>query len=130
MNYQNLLNPIIKAHPITLLGQQIFIRRLTQEELWDYEADLQALEKSDDNARQTSIRGITLFLSALVNEDGSRPAADELPQRLFCQPIREQICWRRSLPYSVMLSAHWKMPKKTNRITPAAHPVCAGRSLG
>lgn len=40
MNYQNLLNPIIKAHPITLLGQQIFIRRLTQEELWDYEADL------------------------------------------------------------------------------------------
>ena len=79
MNYQNLLNPIITAHPITLLGQQIFIRRLTQEELWDYEADLQALEKSDDNARQTSIRGITLFLSALVNEDGSRPAADELP---------------------------------------------------
>ncbi len=46
MNYQNLLNPIIKAHPITLLGQQIFIRRLTQEELWDYEADLQALERA------------------------------------------------------------------------------------
>ncbi|HBY9809073.1 TPA: phage tail protein [Klebsiella aerogenes] len=79
MNYKNLLTPISKAHPIELLGQQIFIRRLTQQELWDYETDLQALETVDNSARQSSIRGIELFLSALVNEDGSRPATDELP---------------------------------------------------
>nr|DAN09531.1 MAG TPA: hypothetical protein [Caudoviricetes sp.] len=65
-----------------------------------------------------------------MRTEAARQRMNSRLQRLFCQPIREQICWRQSLLYSVMLSAHWKMPKKTNRITPAAHPVCAGRSLG
>ena len=79
MNYSNLLTPINSAYETTLFGQKAFNRRLTQQELWDYEDDMARLRAGDKPGYDTSIRGIQLVLSALVNEDGSRPDPKDLP---------------------------------------------------
>ncbi|HHU0419505.1 hypothetical protein [Klebsiella variicola] len=98
MNYQNLLNPIIKAHPITLLGQQIFIRRLTQEELWDYEADLQALEKSDDNARQMARRRLSTMPAHCVKRHWRGRMQPYKPFRRRRRSARRRLRWMSIMP--------------------------------
>jgi len=75
MNYKSLLKPNTAPKEIPALGQKVFVRRLTSTELDDY---LKAIdgEKDADKLNQISIE---LFLGALVNEDGSKPAKTELP---------------------------------------------------
>ena len=79
MNYQNLINPLNTTRPETLLGQPVFIRRLTSAELDNYNDAVSAGNQAGASARSLSLLGVNLFLSALVNEDGSRPKPKELP---------------------------------------------------
>ncbi|ARD19275.1 hypothetical protein [Edwardsiella piscicida] len=80
-----LLKP--NSSPITIdaFGQKVTIRRLTAMELMEYNNSIDA-EKG--NAQVLSELGVNLFLSALVNPDGSKPNPKELPtaaQVLGCQ---------------------------------------------
>lgn len=76
-----LLSPAYAAHPVTLLGTDLLIRRLTANELADFEEQAAQL-RSDDNTRGLALAGASLVLSALVDENGvpeqDLPAPDEL----------------------------------------------------
>jgi hypothetical protein len=79
MNYKNLTNPMDTTCQQTLLGQTVFIRRLTSTELDDYNGAVDTERKGANSDRTLSVLGVDLFLSALVNEDGTRPKKSELP---------------------------------------------------
>ena len=79
MNYQNLTNPLNTTCSVTLLGQSVFIRRLTSTELDNYNDAVSAANKAGISARNVSLLGVNLVISALVNEDGSRPKPKDLP---------------------------------------------------
>jgi len=79
MNYQNLTNPLNTTCSVTALGQSVFIRRLTSSELDNYNETVNAGREAGVSDRNLSLLGVNLFLSALVNEDGSRPKPKELP---------------------------------------------------
>lgn len=79
MNYKSLLNPLNTTVEQTLLGQKVYLRRLTTAELDDYNDKVEAARQDKRPSRELSAMGINLFLAALVNEDGSKPKASELP---------------------------------------------------
>lgn len=79
MNYKSLANPLNTTQECTLLGQKVFIRRLSSDELENYVNNVDAERAGANNSRTLSTLGVELFLSALVNEDGSRPSKKELP---------------------------------------------------
>lgn len=73
-----LLAPEKDAHPETLLGADVFIRRLTAHELNEFDEQLEQLVKDKDQRGQ-SLLTISLILRALVDENGIPVPADELP---------------------------------------------------
>ncbi|WP_438334501.1 phage tail protein [Edwardsiella tarda] len=80
-----LLKPNNSPVTIKAFGQHVTIRRLTAMELMEYNRSIDA-EKG--NAQVLAEIGIKLFLSALVNPDGSKPSPKDLPtatQILNCQ---------------------------------------------
>lgn len=79
MNYKSLLSPMNTTLAQTLLGQSVFIRRLTTKELNDYSAAVDIELASNNDSHTLSMLGVGLFLNALVNEDGSRPKVKDLP---------------------------------------------------
>ena len=79
MNYKSLTTPLNTTTEKTLLGQKVFIRRLTNTELDNYNDAVDAARIAGQTSRQLSILGASLFLQALVNEDGSRPGKKDLP---------------------------------------------------
>lgn len=78
MNYKSLLKPFNTTIETTALGQKIFIRRLTNSELDNY-SEIVSSEDNKLTNRDRSLIGVNLFLSALVNEDGSSPKNADLP---------------------------------------------------
>ena len=76
-----LLSPETVAHPIVLLGTELFIRRLTAYELADFE-DKAAQLRAEGNTRDMALAGASLVLNSLVDESGlpaqDLPAPDEL----------------------------------------------------
>ena len=79
MNYKFLTNPMNTTHKITLLGQPVFIRRLTSNEMDQYTEKVETEKAGGNDSRANSLLGVQLFIDALVNEDGSRPKKSELP---------------------------------------------------
>lgn len=79
MNYKSLANPLNTTLPQTLLGQSVFIRRLSYDELQNYQDQVDAEPAGVKNGRTVSLLAAELFLSALVNEDGTRPAKKDMP---------------------------------------------------
>ena len=77
MNYKLLAKPFNTTIEQTALGQKIFIRRLTNTELDNYSEVISSDNKLTE--KQQSLLGVNLFLSALVNEDGSAPKKSDLP---------------------------------------------------
>ena len=78
MNYKLLAKPFNTTIEQTALGQKVFIRRLTNTELDNYSEAVNADENKLTD-KQRSLIGVNLFLSALVNEDGSTPKKSDLP---------------------------------------------------
>lgn len=76
-----LLAPELIAHPVTILGADVFIRRLTAFELEDYD-ESQAQLRAENNSRGMAMSTAAFILSALVEENGqpvrNLPAPDEL----------------------------------------------------
>lgn len=79
MNYQFLTKPNSAAIKKSVLGHDVFFRRLTTQELNDYDRAIAAVPEGDERNLVQSRIGIELFLSALVNEDGTTPKKSELP---------------------------------------------------
>ena len=79
MNYKSLINPLNTTVEKMLLGQKVYLRRLTSAELDDYNDKVEAGRHDKLPSRELSAMGVNLFLAALVNEDGSKPKASELP---------------------------------------------------
>lgn len=79
MNYKSLTTPLNTTTEKKLLGQKVFIRRLTNTELDNYTDAVDAAQKEGKSSRHLSVMGVNLFLQALVNEDGTRPAKKDLP---------------------------------------------------
>lgn len=79
MNYKSLIHPLNTTIEKTLLGQKVYLRRLTSAELDGYNDNVEAGRQANIPSRELSAMGVNLFLSALVNEDGSKPKASELP---------------------------------------------------
>ena len=79
MNYKSLINPLNTTVEKMLLGQKVYLRRLTSAELDDYNDKVEAGHLDKLPSRELSGMGVNLFLAALVNEDGSKPKASELP---------------------------------------------------
>ena len=80
MSYKNLLlKPNKAAIERTLLGQSVYIRRLTAQEMLDYNACIDAERAGDNDSTKLANMGIELILSVLMNPDGNRPEKDELP---------------------------------------------------
>ncbi|NYA15761.1 phage tail protein [Serratia fonticola] len=79
MSYKNLLKKNTHATEIPALGQKVWVRRLSGEEIDNYDKAV-AAEKAGANNENALIKlGIELFLSALMNEDGSKPTEKDLP---------------------------------------------------
>lgn len=78
-----LLAPENTAHPVKILGADVFIRRITAFEAAAYE-DRQAELRAENNVRGVALGAASFILSALVDENGvpvpveSLPAPDEL----------------------------------------------------
>ena len=79
MNYKSLTKPLDTTTERKLLGQKVFIRRLSSNELDNHNEEITAARTAGVADRNLSVMGVNLFLSALVNEDGSRPKKSELP---------------------------------------------------
>lgn len=76
-----LLAPEASQHPVTILGADVFIRRLTAFELEEYDEKLAQL-RADNNSLGMAISTASFILSAIVDESGqpaqNLPAPDEL----------------------------------------------------
>ncbi|MGK0703671.1 phage tail protein [Yokenella regensburgei] len=76
-----LLAPEHTAHSVSVLGTEVFIRRLTAFELAEYDEKVSQL-RDDNNSRGMAIASASLVLTALVDENGlpaqDLPAPDEL----------------------------------------------------
>lgn len=79
MNYKSLTNPMNTTIEQHLLGQKVFIRRLSNDELDLYSERVDAERAGENKSRSISTLGVQLFIDALVNEDGSRPRKSDLP---------------------------------------------------
>lgn len=79
MNYKTLANPFNTTLEKKLLGQTVFIRRLSSDELLAYSDAVDKERAGTSNDRTLSLMAADLFLSALVNEDGTRPQKKDLP---------------------------------------------------
>ncbi|TKI02666.1 phage tail protein [Martelella alba] len=73
-----LLRPLNTAIPCTLFGADVYIRRLTAQELMDYDDGLAAARDANDQ-KQSAQLGAGLILSALVDETGQPIPTPELP---------------------------------------------------
>lgn len=79
MSYKNLLKKNTHAISITALGQKVWVRRLSGKEMDTYNEATKTEIAGANNDHTLSLLGIELFLSALMNEDGSKPTAKDLP---------------------------------------------------
>lgn len=79
MSYKSLLKSNNAGSEFPVFGQKVFIRRLTSTELSEYSDAVDAERAGDNNETKLNILGVNLFLSALVNADGTKPKAAELP---------------------------------------------------
>lgn len=79
MSYKSLLKSNNAGTEFPVFGQKVFIRRLTSTELSAYSDAVDAEHAGDNNEAKLNTLGVSLFLSALVNADGTKPKATELP---------------------------------------------------
>lgn len=79
MSYKNLLKKNTHATEIPALGQKVWVRRLSGDEMDDYDKAVAAEKAGANNENTLVLLGIELFLSALMNKDGSEPTAKDLP---------------------------------------------------
>lgn len=73
-----LLAPERTAFPVTILGAQAFIRRLTSFELEEYDEKQQQL-REDTNLSGMGLSTAAFILSAMVDESGLPIPATDLP---------------------------------------------------
>lgn len=79
MSYKSmLLKPLDTVIKTKVLGQDVFIRRLSSSALLEYQ-DQTELGRGSMSNTDFAVKGINLLLSALVNEDGSAPSKKDLP---------------------------------------------------
>ena len=79
MSYKNLLQRNNHATEIPAFGQKVWVRRLSGGELDAYSDAVAAERAGDNNDAKLNLMAVSLFLSALVNKDGTKPAAKDLP---------------------------------------------------
>ncbi|AXG42250.1 phage tail protein [Photorhabdus laumondii subsp. laumondii] len=72
----DLLSPVNSAKAYTLFGANVFLRRLSVNELYLHE---QALKEADSDNMKASIAGAKLILSAITNENGDPVPSSDLP---------------------------------------------------
>jgi hypothetical protein len=73
-----LLAPEHDAYPVTMLGAEVFIRRLTSFELEQYDEKQEQL-RAEKNLRGVGLSTASLILSALVDDKGVPVPATDLP---------------------------------------------------
>lgn len=73
-----LLKPTNTAIRTSILGAQVYLRRLTASELIEHEEDIEAAAK-DGDIRKSSEISVQLIISCLVNPDGSAISPADLP---------------------------------------------------
>ncbi|MFP2467660.1 phage tail protein [Pseudescherichia vulneris] len=73
-----LLAPENTARAVTILGADVFIRRITAFEAEAYD-EKQAELRADNNSRGIAIEAASFILSALVDENGVPVPAENLP---------------------------------------------------
>lgn len=79
MNYKSmLLKPLNTVIETKLLGQKVFICRLSSLDLLNYQ-DQSESDRGSLSNKDFAVKGINLLLNALVNEDGTAPAKKDLP---------------------------------------------------
>lgn len=61
MNYKSLINPLNTTVEKTLLGQKVYLRRLTSAELDDYNDKVEAGRQARLPSRELSAMGSTCF---------------------------------------------------------------------
>jgi|GEM_PF-733914 len=74
-----LLAPEKNAHPVKILGAEVFIRRLTAFELESHD-EKQASLRAESNSLGMAISTAALILSAMVDESGVPVPAQDLPE--------------------------------------------------
>src|SRR5471030_663656 len=79
MSYKSLLKSNNSGTEFPVFGQKVFIRRLTSTELTAYSDAIDTERSGEASEAKLNSLGVSLFLSALVNADGSKPKATELP---------------------------------------------------
>lgn len=80
MSYKSMLmKPLDTVIETEILGQQVFIRRLSSQEMLDYQEAIDEERSTVGGQKVLALRGINLLLSALVNPDGTKPASKDLP---------------------------------------------------
>lgn len=73
-----LLAPENIAHPVKILGADVFIRRITAYEAEVYD-EKQAELRAENNSRGIALETASFILSALVDESGVPVPAENLP---------------------------------------------------
>lgn len=73
-----LLTPENIAHPVKIMGADVFIRRITAFEAEAYD-EKQAALRAENNSRGIAIEAASFILSALVDELGVPVPAENLP---------------------------------------------------
>lgn len=73
-----LLAPENAAHPVKILGAEVFIRRITAFEAEAYD-EKQTELRAENNSRGIAIATAAFILSALVDENGVPVPAENLP---------------------------------------------------
>ncbi len=73
-----LLRPTNTATPYSILGADVFIRRLSAQELMDYDEAVTAARDISDH-KESALLSVNLVLSALVDETGTAIPPTELP---------------------------------------------------
>lgn len=73
-----LLAPENAAHPVKILGADVFIRRITAFEAEAYD-EKQTELRAENNSRGIAIATASFILSALVDENGVPVPAENLP---------------------------------------------------
>ncbi|HAF4579470.1 TPA: phage tail protein [Salmonella enterica] len=73
-----LLAPERGAYPVTILGADVFIRRLTSYEIEEYD-EKQSQLRTDKNLTGMALSTASFILSAIVSEEGIPVPATDLP---------------------------------------------------
>ncbi|VFS51205.1 hypothetical protein [Budvicia aquatica] len=78
---EQLLTPTKSAVKKNILGADVFIRRLTAQELLDYDEQAERIRESG-TAQQQSVHSVEFILNALVDADGNALPVGDLPSAM------------------------------------------------